>query len=80
MDMRIGTWNVRNLYRARSLKTVATELAKYGLDLVALQEVRWDSGGSEPGHYTFFYGNRNANQHLGADFSYIKGSDQLLED
>jgi hypothetical protein len=31
--MRFGTWNVRSLYRAVSLKTVARELGKYKLDL-----------------------------------------------
>jgi hypothetical protein len=34
--MRLGTWNVRSLYRAVALKTVASELAKYNLDLVAV--------------------------------------------
>jgi hypothetical protein len=33
MDMRFGTWNVRSLYRAGSLKTVCRELARYKLDL-----------------------------------------------
>jgi hypothetical protein len=42
MDMRFGTWNVRSLYRTGSLKTVANEMAKCNLDLVAVQEVRWD--------------------------------------
>jgi hypothetical protein len=28
MDMRFGTWNIMSLYRADSLKTVATELKK----------------------------------------------------
>jgi len=40
--MRFGTWNVRNQYRAGSLTAAARELAKYKLDLVAVQEVRWD--------------------------------------
>jgi hypothetical protein len=40
MDMRFGKRNVRSLYRAGSLKTVARELGKYKLDLVGLQEVR----------------------------------------
>jgi hypothetical protein len=31
--MRFGMWNVRNLYRAGSLKAVARELRKYKLDL-----------------------------------------------
>ena len=30
-----------------SLKTVARELAKYRLDLVRVQVVRWDKGGRE---------------------------------
>jgi exonuclease III len=47
MDMRFGTWNVRSLYRSGSLKTVAKELRKYKLDLVGVQEVRWDKGGTE---------------------------------
>jgi exonuclease III len=44
MDIRFGTWNVRSLYRAGSLKTVARELVKYKLDLVGVQEVRWEKG------------------------------------
>jgi exonuclease III len=52
--MRFGTWNVRTLYRSGSLKAVSGELAKYKLDLVGVQEVRWDKGGTEPaGDYTF---------------------------
>jgi exonuclease III len=69
MDMRFGTWNVRSLYRSGSLKTVSGELAKCKLDLVGVQEVRWDKGGTEPaGDYTFFYGNGNADHHLGTAF------------
>jgi len=33
MDMRFGTWNIRSVCRADSLKTVASELAKHNLDL-----------------------------------------------
>jgi exonuclease III len=55
--MRFGTWNVRSLYRAGSLKIIAKEITKYEPDLVGVQEVRWDGGGTEPaGEYTFFYG------------------------
>jgi hypothetical protein len=32
MDMKIGTWNVRNLYRAGSLRTAAKEILKCKLD------------------------------------------------
>jgi hypothetical protein len=44
MDMRVGTWNARNLYRSGSLKTIARELGKYKLDLLGVQEVRWEKG------------------------------------
>jgi hypothetical protein len=35
--------------------TVAKEISEYKLDLVGVQEVTWDGGGTEPaGEYTFF--------------------------
>ena len=46
-DIRVGTWNVRILYKAGSLTVAARELARYKLDLVGVQEVRWDKGGTE---------------------------------
>jgi endonuclease/exonuclease/phosphatase family metal-dependent hydrolase len=39
MDVRFGIWNVTSLCRTDSLNTVARELAKCNLDLVAMQEV-----------------------------------------
>jgi hypothetical protein len=48
---------------------VASKLAKYNLDLVAVQEVRWDKGGSEPaGDYTFLCGNGNPDCNLRTGF------------
>jgi hypothetical protein len=48
------------------LKTVARELGKYKLDLVGVQEVRWDKGGTERAEdYTFFYGAGNEDHQLG---------------
>jgi hypothetical protein len=65
--MRFGTSNVRSLYRAGFLMTASKELTKYKLDLVGVQEVRWEGGGTEPaGEYTFFYGKGNENHELGA--------------
>jgi hypothetical protein len=49
--------------------TVSRELARYKLDLVGVQEVRWESSGTEPvREYTFFYGNGNENHELGIGF------------
>jgi hypothetical protein len=40
----------------------ARELARYKLDLVNVQEVKWDKGGTErAGYYNFFYGEGNEN-------------------
>ena len=56
-DILLGTWNVRNLYRAGSLTAAARELARYKLDLVSVQEVSRDKGGTvRAGDYIFFMG------------------------
>jgi exonuclease III len=66
MDMRFGTQNVRSLYRIGSLKTVARELEKYKLDLMGVQEVRWEKGGTERAEDDiFFYGQGNGYHQLG---------------
>ena len=45
---------------------MARELARYKLDLVGAQEVRWDKGGTVwAGDYNFFYGKGNENHQLG---------------
>jgi hypothetical protein len=67
--MRFGLWNVRSLYKAGFLMTVSRELPGYKLDLVGVQKVKWEGGGTEPaGEYTFFYGKGNENHELGKGF------------
>jgi hypothetical protein len=58
------------MYRAGSLRAVAEEISKYEeLDLVGVQEVRWDGGGTTPtGKYTSFYGKGNENHVFGTGF------------
>jgi hypothetical protein len=49
---------------ADSLKAAARELARYKLDIVGVQEVRWDIGGTvQAGDYNFFYGKGNKNDY-----------------
>ena len=71
-DILLGTWNVRSLYRAGSLMAAARELARYKLDSVGVQEVRWDKEGTvKTGDCSFFYGKGNENHQLGTGFLYI---------
>ena len=44
-----------SLYWTGSLKATARELARYKLDVVNVQDVRWDKGGTvKAGDYDFF--------------------------
>jgi hypothetical protein len=72
MDMRFGTWNVRSLYRAGSLLTESRELARYKLDLVGVQGLRWEGGGTEPaGEYTFVFRKGKENHELGRAYRFF---------
>jgi exonuclease III len=54
--MRFGTWNVRSLCKVDAIKSVVGELEKYKLDLVGVQEDRWEGEGYQiADNYTFFY-------------------------
>ena len=69
MDMRFGTWNVRSLYRAGALGLATSEIDKHKIDLVGVQEVRWEGSDTlESGKYTLFYGEGNASLQLGTGF------------
>jgi exonuclease III len=69
MDMTFGTWNVRSLHRTGALKTAARKLGKYKLDLVGVQDVRWEKGGIERAQdHKIFYGEGNGDHQLGTGF------------
>jgi hypothetical protein len=53
MDMIFSRKNLSSLYRSASVTTVSRQLATYKLDLVGVQQVRWDKGGTV-GHRTSY--------------------------
>jgi hypothetical protein len=53
--MRFGIWNIRGLYRAGLLMTVAKEILDYKLDLVGVQKVRCERVVTELGKWNENY-------------------------
>ena len=61
--MTFVTSKVGSLHKAGSLIAAATEVARNKLDLVGVQEVRWDTAGTvRVGDYNSFSGKGNGNQ------------------
>ena len=46
IDTRYGTWNVRSLYRVGTLGLETSEIEKFRVEQVGVQELRWE--GSMP--------------------------------
>jgi hypothetical protein len=77
--MAYTTWYVRSLYRADSVMAVAKEISEHKLDLVGVQDFRWDRDNAERAdEYTFCYGKGNENHELGIGFLDITESCQQL--
>jgi len=47
--MIFGTWNVTSHYRSESFRAVARDMARHKLDLLGVQDVRWDKGSTVRG-------------------------------
>jgi exonuclease III len=58
-----------NLHRVGLLNILARELGKYKVDVVGVQEVRYEKGGTERAEdYMFFYGKGKYDHQLGTGF------------
>lgn len=44
-NTRIGTWNIRTLYKVRKVAQVAKEMIRYNIKVLGLSEVRWNGRG-----------------------------------
>jgi len=70
-DKRFGTWNVSSLFKSGSLTIATRELARYKLDFVGVQVVRWGKGDTvRAWDYIVFYGKENENHQLRKEFLY----------
>jgi exonuclease III len=56
MDLRIGTWNTRTLYRTGALRSLLETVDSYRIDILAFQEMRWVGQGTlEKRSHTVYY-------------------------
>lgn len=63
-DIRIGTWNIRTLFKTGAMKTIIDEIKRYKLPVVALQEIRWPGNGSIKSYdTTLFYSGGASDRH-----------------
>lgn len=67
--MKIGTWNLRTLYRGGALKNLIEIFTSYNMDLMAVQEIRW-LGHSvlEKKNYSFYYSCHDSQHQFGTGF------------
>ncbi|PSN47871.1 hypothetical protein C0J52_01231 [Blattella germanica] len=52
----MATWNIRTMKQAGKMKEIAGEMLKYKIDVLALQEIRWQGEGRiDKPEYTMIY-------------------------
>ena len=68
--MTFGTWNVQTMLQPEKTMEIADEVLKLGIDLAALQEIRWQGHGEiNKKNFTVIYsGPENQTGHCGTGF------------
>ena len=64
--MKIGTWNVRTMYRIGKTVVVAREMRKYDIDVLRISECRWAGFGRmrTQTSETLLYSGRDDDAHI----------------
>jgi hypothetical protein len=69
---RFGMWIIRSLYGVGSQITVLSKVSKYNIDLVGVQEVKWEGDSTKPAEECIFlHGKGSKNHELGTGFLHI---------
>lgn len=78
--LRLGTWNVRTLATAGASEVLSSELEKYRMDIVALQEVRWPYDGKEAtkGYQIYYSGNQEGHYRRGVGVAVRRQLDESV--
>jgi hypothetical protein len=64
LELGIGTWNIRTLFKPGALKGMIDEITRYKIPIVAIQEVRWlNSGSIQSGNSIIFYSGLQTGRH-----------------
>jgi exonuclease III len=80
MTLTLPAWNVRNMLQAGKMAEVAGEILKYGMDVVALQEISCRGHGRvDKKNYSLFYsGPETRTGQYGTGFSVNSKAKQSL--
>lgn len=80
-QIKIGTWNIRTMLETGKMEQITLELEKYGIDLGALQEIRWKGQGTVDGaQCTVYYSGNEKQGQYGVAFMVMKKLKHLVLD